>query len=1557
MVEQAIRLVRPGLHRPKRQRLALFLVLVMLIPLFQPVQADVSVEQDDFGLMEKLSDFMERQEMSDDILVATGSSTSSLGLVEAAKRESREGDPLNDSTQYLSDAQLRDTSPPAVDHPRPYEILLDTNTQPEGWPNNLVETLFSLDSFSITDPLAVGINTYALYINFSSRDNGPQYETWEYGTFTGELFVGNNLVLFENYIDIDGDSVDDVSISLTVLGLLTLNEGFGFEPPFNPLNPLNVPDTLWLRPTFQWKIDYLNQNDPIWDELEHMEVSLLKGLAFDSALQDSQSYALVLDTRLTQPPNNFRVEVGIQEFRFSISDTVVNIITTLTDFLDGGSLPADAVSLTSVSAPYSISIRNRNSDSENRQTECDETHYDVFNDHSSKSEIHKCGYGVGIGFIEFDQVDQQGQAEIIDMGYLDVGFHPEYGSNLIPEEIDLVLRNDNLGDNTFDTVELYSDVGADLWLHYFEDRSNTIEGGTFGNITDSRLWIRGIPSGTLPQEEIDAIFTMIGEAPGSSNLPGDIPDRLSFILAIKNYSGDTTANENDLTLPVNPAAPPATLIMIAGTQRIESLSYNSTLMRGGYASDLSSLSIYVDNLPEVLILKGSFQLSSTGLSRVNFNDPDLNTISQLLDNALLTLVEVVLDLGSILNSLPDLIVGTAGSSGGQIEVLCLNQVRQTWDNGAIRSPSTLGQISIAIGSSDHPWLVDSDHILLSQDTEIEQVNGRDGPVDPLVPVAMSVRVSNISRVFQSYDPITSVRSLELQGQQSGALLVGHIRHSGTNFENVTAQSAMISNRPSDLSVVQDPAKLVYTASEPIGTITYGGEQGMQRNAIRLEGLPAEFQLNLGDDVGFQATTPITSIMVQMTNATTPLTMDGDHFRFWVDTDQAQASLSAKISNVESIQRYSPVDANSTGPEGSARYVLQRQTSSPFNILMEDVSDYQDPFLGLNGMMRMEPLPANLEIVLPSDLDSSGLEIPDFSQGEGVEALSFFLGDVVGIGGLVNDLVYGLVSNAGDSTGQAVDVAYGLDMTTGESFDIVADMRKGSIQVDEPGWQHGLDMQAVERTVVEFNLSKLTNLTESNRVKIDDILADYIVDSEELEPLRETFERSNLSFASALMEHLADGVITERELIGVDVELLEDRGVTFEKRRSWHLRAWLPQLPSGKIEITYEFSLEDDIPTYIFYMNLEEWKPAQECFYLTMDGIELSSTDLQIDGFNTELSRDVFVDARFTRQDNLTVPRLSVEMDYDFGEELDFAYSVFTDLENLVRAETFIETVPQGTEFSTTIGDVLRIAVEVPQSISNDAEKTSVDSMMIQQHRYVDGFWWPATTFFRDVPSYMVLDAVPDTQYDIREEPSFQGMMTLNYSSNSNKMDMYIEAAGKAIDAKGDTLLIAKNLPKTFKLEPTENWGVRIVSSDNGVEELYMRQSDVPGAPGVYLDRFEIIGENLKGATITIYRPFGYPVIVLDDITTGRLVSSAEMHFEPGFYAPIFGDLQVDGRGVLLDAQFTGALPTSTSIGVNGMVTDLSVVSTLTGGSVETRHIMIVEPFTSGIASLFAMIFG
>ena len=58
---------------------------------------------------------------------------------------------------------------------------------------------------------------------------------------------------------------------------------------------------------------------------------------------------------------------------------------------------------------------------------------------------------------------------------------------------------------------------------------------------------------------------------------------------------------------------------------------------------------------------------------------------------------------------------------------------------------------------------------------------------------------------------------------------------------------------------------------------------------------------------------------------------------------------------------------------------------------------------------------------------------------------------------------------------------------------------------------------------------------------------------------------------------------------------------------------------------------------------------------------------------------------------------------------------------------------------------------------------------------------------------------------------------------------------------------------------------------------------------------------------------------------------------------------------MLDTQFTGIIPVSSSLGVNGMVSDLSLIGTLTGNRVETTHILLVEPVTSALASTLAML--
>ena len=63
---------------------------------------------------------------------------------------------------------------------------------------------------------------------------------------------------------------------------------------------------------------------------------------------------------------------------------------------------------------------------------------------------------------------------------------------------------------------------------------------------------------------------------------------------------------------------------------------------------------------------------------------------------------------------------------------------------------------------------------------------------------------------------------------------------------------------------------------------------------------------------------------------------------------------------------------------------------------------------------------------------------------------------------------------------------------------------------------------------------------------------------------------------------------------------------------------------------------------------------------------------------------------------------------------------------------------------------------------------TAEALMIQQHRFVDGRWWPTTVFMRP-PRQLYLVAEPSEVYDIREETSFQGLFTMDYTSNGEDM--------------------------------------------------------------------------------------------------------------------------------------------------------------------------------------------
>ena len=182
------------------------------------------------------------------------------------------------------------------------------------------------------------------------------------------------------------------------------------------------------------------------------------------------------------------------------------------------------------------------------------------------------------------------------------------------------------------------------------------------------------------------------------------------------------------------------------------------------------------------------------------------------------------------------------------------------------------------------------------------------------------------------------------------------------------------------------------------------------------------------------------------------------------------------------------------------------------------------------------------------------------------------------------------------------------------------------------------------------------------------------------------------------------------------------------------------------------------------------------------------------------------------------------------------------------------------------------------------------------------------------------------------------------------MDLFISTAGRAVESRGDTLLLAQNLASHMSIEPTAEFGMRVTSSGEGIERLYLRQNDIPSQPGVWIEQLETAGENLKSATIHMnYVGNTYPIVKIEDVRGGRIIANARATVD-------VGGMTFDGRAVLIDAQVTGGIPTGTTIGVNGLASDLSILN-LMGVEADTTHYLMPEPLTTAFVTGVATLLG
>jgi hypothetical protein len=1456
----AVRVIRrsPGINHSQ----TILLVLIFLLPMFSPitsVSAQTRISADDFEILDDLTSVLsERESVISSELVENLASPSLEGVMNSVA-STTSNDPLFGIDEMFSDATIVDPTPPEVVHPGPYDLLINPEKSPPGAVDTVWQTIFNLTDYLI----------WTKYIDM----DGNEVEKFEVVTFTATLlsFLDPETNSLLHAIDVDDDGDNDIQVGLEIA--FDLGDELGIEG-----------DTLWIKPTISFTVIVLesSRDDSDWDELQSLQVSLLKAFAYsDGIFNGGESYVWVIDSKFTTQPDDFSIDIGIEKIFFDISDASSSLVASLISLIAGGiSIPglggdASNIVLGALSAPYAILINN------NGQTYCPERYSQIELTTLPSSEI-SCGVIAGFGYVHFSPQDTDGNRDIWEVAYIEATIHPNGVSTRLPSEVNLVIRTDStlsegagdVGENALDTIEYYADRRSDLRVHFHENKAGepVASGESRGNSTDTIGWLRGMPAGSLSVDEIDRIFTMLGSK-ASPELPGGQPEKLGMIIAIKNFSRDSTQNVDDSTLPVNPAFPPKTLVLIRSSQSIQSIEYDSWHKRGDIITDHSKIHLEMKDLPTSIVLYGSFEFSSSSTSDTSLDSgTNLDFVSKILDSVILNLVDLFLDIGGIINSIPSEVVSVlTGDSGGVgLNSFAGRDVTLLMTDNLLvdRVNMQINELAVQIGSSPHPVTL-GDHIIISKDRNLNQVMGESGLREPLVPVASSIRFSGLSEFTFSDDDVLETQSISLITDSSESFRFSFIEHNGDSLENLSFQSLHLSDIPNNISVVIDENSLNYIANEGIELMTYVGLDGEQRQGANIHDMPAEFIFEFGDQTSFIAESPISTVEVQISNSSAPITMTGDHFLFHHDSINETSTISTRLTGIQELGWISPTEEGAPGELGRGTAFLKSAGDRPMSINIDNAPTADSS--GLSALALVDPLPSHLSVEIPTGGNDGGsdLVLPEFNSTKGLSGVAFFIGGFSDFGRSINSVLAGFTGDISTGTEEVDDsFSYALQLESDTSFDLVVEATYGNPVNSEPPWVHGISFQSSPNG-------------------------------------------------------LSDG---------------------------FHIKTWLPGLPP-LIELSISRTSQLNGEDWYIQASLDSWEPGREEFMIHAYGVNGQDLLLTMQGLEPGKPTNLFLDSVFEIRDSGGITEVSTGTQFGLSERLDWIHMMLINRDSQSRTEMLINEIPKSIALQASLGTAISIDMSVPEE--ERIEGFAVGSLMLQQMQWMDGFWWPATVFLKDIPGYINLTTAPEMNFDITKNLAFQGLPNFEFTSSDDGMSLYIEAFGRAINSRGDIILLAEGMTDKLIIKPTNAYGLEIRSSGSGVEKIYIRMNDVPtgssqvGSPPVFLEEMEAMGENLRSATLHIRELVGpYSVIEVDDVDGGKIIASAKITTE-------FAGREIQIRGVLIDAQTTGGVPTGTTLGVNGLSSDLSILNLVPGLSGSTHHVLVPEPFTSAILTVIA----
>ena len=748
---------------------------------------------------------------------------------------------------------------------------------------------------------------------------------------------------------------------------------------------------------------------------------------------------------------------------------------------------------------------------------------------------------------------------------------------------------------------------------------------------------------------------------------------------------------------------------------------------------------------------------------------------------------------------------------------------------------------------------------------METVQGRNGPVTPLTPVAASLSFSGLIAFSLIDDNELDEQTAILRTVSDESFSFTYIDyHSGT-LDDASFESLVLSDIPSNLSIHVTPSGMEYLASSAIGSVTYAGKDDTQRQAAVITGVPDSFSTSSGSMTGWSSSTPISSIEAQISNSTNPVSMTGDHFLFHHDQESQTSTISARLTGLSEVSWTDPAEFGATGPAGRGTAQISVSGDRALNINVDHAPTVGgDP---LSVLASIDPLPSTVGVQIPTGTDSgASLDVPELNTSNGLSGVAFFISGFADLGRSVNSVLSGITSDISTSSESGEDFSFGIQLEADSMFDLTVEAVHGDGSLKAPTWVHGFAFQSAPTGI-------------------------------------------------------ADG---------------------------FHLRAWLPDLPPT-IDLSISRSNEVNGQDWTISLGLEGWVPAHSEFMFQVYGINGQDLLLTLQGLSVGVPTDLGLDAIFEIRTVGEITEVTTSTHYVLSDRLDWVHILLINREAGSRTEVMIHDIPETVDLQASLGREISIDMTVPEQFRR--EGSAVGAIMMQQMQWLDSAWWPATIFLTDVPGWINLTTAPSLEFDITQNLAFQGTPTLDFRASEEGMSLYIEAFGRAINKRGDTILLAEGMTDFMSIKTTQSFGLAIRSGGDGVERMYIRLSNVPVTPPMVLEELEALGENLKRATVNIREVVApYSIIELDDVQGERIIVSARASAE-------FEGTEFDLRGVLLDAQITDGIPTGTTLGVNGLASDLSLLNMIPGISGSTKHVMVIEPFSSAILTLLATLLG